>query len=135
MKRAGKLAYILISFTAFFATAAFASNTNKGTLQVQAPIMAGETQLPAGDYTVQWEGSGPDVELKIKQGRRVKAIVPAKVVPLDHALSEDAAVLGIDDDGRRKLREIRFSNKNFFLQVESQSASATKTPTPIPGLP
>jgi hypothetical protein len=64
MKRAERLTYLLISFTTFPATTAFAANV--GSLQVRSTTMTGETQLAASEYTVQWEGAGPDIELKIK---------------------------------------------------------------------
>jgi hypothetical protein len=127
MKRAGKLTYLLISFTMFLAT--FAFGANKGSLHVESPFMAGETQLPAGEYTVQWEGAGPDVELKIKRHSRVEATVRAKMIPLDRPVEEDAAVIGIDRDGGRRLLEIRFSGKKFVLQIEPQTALTT-TPRP-----
>ena len=69
MKTAGRITHALMSFAMLFATTAYAAN--KGSLHVQSTTMAGKTQLPAGDYTVQWEGTGPDVELKIKLHNRV----------------------------------------------------------------
>jgi len=97
MKRAGRVTYALMSFAMLFATTA--CTANRGSLYVQSMTMAGKTQLPAGEYTVQWEGAGPDVELKIKLHNRVKATVPAKVTPLDQPLREDAAVLNTDGNG------------------------------------
>jgi hypothetical protein len=120
MKNAERLTYMLVSFAMFFATTAFAAN--KGHLQVPSATMVGETQLPAGEYTVQWEGTGPDVELKIKQDNKVKIIVPARVMPLDRPFRTDAMLLDTEGDGSRKLREIRFSGKKFCLQIEPQSA-------------
>jgi hypothetical protein len=119
MKNAGRLTYVLISFTMLFATAALAAN--KGHLQIRSATMVGETQLPAGEYSVQWEGTGPDVELKIKRDNKVKATVSAKVMPLDQPFQANAVLLDTDGDGSRKLREIRFSGKKFFLQIEPQS--------------
>jgi hypothetical protein len=93
--------------------------------------MAGQTQLAAGEYTVQWEGAGPDVELKIKLHNRVKATVPAKGIPLDQPLREDAAILDNDSNGGPRLLEIRFSGKKFFFQIEPQSASTTCADPPL----
>jgi len=129
MKRAGRITYALISFAMLSAATAFAAN--KGSLHVQSTTMAGKTQLPAGEYTVQWEGAGPDVELKIKLHDRVKATVPAKVIPLDQPLREDAAILDTDGNGGLRLLEIRFSGKKFFLQIEPQSASTTCADPPL----
>jgi hypothetical protein len=130
MKRAERITYALMTFAMLFATIGCAAN--KGSFYVPT-TMAGKTQLPAGEYTVQWKGAGPDVELKIKLHRRVKATVPATVIPLDQPLVEDEAVLGSDGNGGQRLLGIRFSGKKFFLQVEPQSASALADPTlPIP---
>ena len=129
MKRAGRITYALTSFAMLFATTGWAAN--KGSLHVQSTTMAGTTQLTAGEYTVQWENPGPDVQLKIKLHNRVKATVPAKVIPLDQPLREDAAVLDTDGNGGRRLLEIRFSVKKFFLQIEPQSASTTCADPPL----
>ena len=133
MKRTGRITYALMSFAMLFATTAFADD--KGSLHVQSPTMAGTTQLPAGEYTVQWEGPGPDVELKIKLHNRVKATgpatAPATVMPLDQPLTEDAATLDTDGNGDRRLLEIGFSGKKFFLQIEPQSASTTCADPPL----
>ena len=130
MKRAGRITYALMSFAMSFATTAFAAD--KGSLHVQSTTVAGTTQLPAGEYTVQWEGPGPDVELKIKLHNRVKATVPAKMIPLTQSLREYAAILDTDCNGVRRLLEIRFSGKKFFLQIEPASTTLADPPLLIP---
>jgi hypothetical protein len=130
MKRAGRTIYALMSFALLFATTAFAAN--KGALHVQSTTMVGKTQLSAGEYTVQWEGAGPDVELTIKLHSRVKATVPAKVIPLDQPLRDDAAILDTDGNGGRRLLEIRFSGKKFLLQIEPASTTLADPPLLIP---
>ena len=130
MKKAGRITYALMSFAMLFATTAWAAN--KGSLRVQSTTMVGKTQLPAGEYTVQWEGAGADVELTIKLDNRVKATVPAKVIPLDQPLREDAAVLDTDGNGGRRLLGIRFSGKKFFLQIEPASTTLADPPLLIP---
>ena len=62
--RTSKFTGVLIGFAMLLTANAFAAN--KGSMQVQSPVIVDETQLPAGDYTVQWEGTGPDLELTIK---------------------------------------------------------------------
>jgi len=130
MKRAGRITYALMSFAMLFATTAWAAN--KGSLRVQSTTMVGKTQLPAGEYTVQWEGAGADVELTIKLDNRVKATVPAKVVPLDQPFREDAAVLDTDGNRDRRLLGIRFSGKRFFLQIKPASTTLADPPSLIP---
>ena len=130
MKRAGRITYALMSFAMLFATTAWAAN--KGSLRVQSTTMVGKTQLPAGEYTVQWEGAGADVKLTIKLDNRVKATVPAKVIPLDQPFREDAAVLDTDGNRDRRLLGIRFSGKRFFLQIKPASTTLADPPSLIP---
>jgi hypothetical protein len=109
----------LIGFAMLLTANAFAAN--KGYMQVQSPVMVGETHLPTGDYTVQWDGTGPDVELTIKRDKKVKATVPAKPVPENSAFDQNATIIRADSDGSRKLIAIRISGKKFTLQIEPQS--------------
>ena len=98
---------------------AFAAN--KGSMQVQSPVMVGDTQLPGGEYTVQWEGSGPDIELTIIRDKKVIVTVPAKLVPENSALDQNATIIRVESDGSRKLIAIRLSGKSFTLQIEPQT--------------
>jgi hypothetical protein len=131
MMKAVRFAHVLMAATMFFATSAFAAN--KGSLEFQLPTMAGDAQLPAGDYTVQWDGTGPDVEVKIKSGSRVKATLPARVVPLGQPYKMDGVVIGTSDGGR-KLLQIRFADKKYFLQIEPQTVMS-KLPQSSPQSP
>src|SRR5258708_4069522 len=81
----------------------------------------GKIQLLAGDYTVQWEGGGPDVELTINRHKKVKATVPAKLVPENSAFDQNATIIRVESDGSRKLTAIRLSGKRFTLQIEPQT--------------
>ena len=51
------------------------------------------TTLKAGDYKVEWEGSGPEVQVSILRGKNIVAKVPAKLVDLDKNAPNDAAVV------------------------------------------
>jgi hypothetical protein len=119
MKRTEKVAWLLVGFAMSVGVAAAAAN--KESFHIQSPTMVGATQLPAGEYTVQWEGGDPVVELKLLQGKRVKATASAKVMPLDRAFTENATLVHTDGDGGRRLLEIRFSSKKFFLLIEPYS--------------
>lgn len=112
----------LISLAMLQATSAFAAN--KGSLQVDSPTNVAGKQLTAGDYTVRWEGAGPSVDVKIMQGNKVLATVPAKLIILDSASSYDAAVVNNNGDGSRSLSQIRFSGKKFALEIGGESSAA-----------
>jgi hypothetical protein len=96
------------------ASSAFAAE--KGSLYLMSPVNVAGKQLDAGDYTVRWEGTGSTVDVRIMQGKKSLAVVPATVVPLDSAPSSNAAVVRTDDDGIRNLVQIRFSGRKFALE-------------------
>jgi hypothetical protein len=104
---------LLLALSAFAAT--------KGSLQINNPVSINGTQLKPGDYKVSWEGSGPSVELSIMKGKNVVAKVPAKVVNLDSASANDAAVVQKNGDGSASLAGIRFSGKKFALDLAESS--------------
>jgi hypothetical protein len=113
---------LLLGLALLLATSAFAAN--QGSLQVSDPVTVSGKQLAAGEYTVKWEGTGPNVELNILRGRNVVATVPARMIDLDRKPKRDSAVITVNGDGRKSLNEIRFSGKKYALAINAESAKA-----------
>jgi hypothetical protein len=113
----------LLGLALLLATSAFASN--KGSLQLSEPVNVAGKQLPAGDYSVKWEGNGPNVELSILKGKAVVTKAPARVVDLSRSAGSDAAVTKVNSDGSRSLSEIRFSGKKQALAIGEESAKTS----------
>jgi hypothetical protein len=97
------------------ASSAFAAT--KGSLQLTNSVTVNGTTLKPGDYKVQWEGSGPNVELSIIQGKNVVAKVPAHTVELPSAPSNDAAVTHQNDSGPNTLAGIRFHGQKTAFEI------------------
>jgi len=122
MKIANTLKGLVLGLAVLLATSAFASN--KGTLQlVDAAVVSGK-QLPAGDYSVKWEGSGSNVQLSIMQGKNVVATTAARVVDLGQSADNDSAVIRTNADGSKSLTEVRFNGKKFALAIGEETMSA-----------
>lgn len=122
MKLSKSFQGVLIGSAFLLATDAFAAN--KGTLHVSSPENVAGEQLTAGDYTVRWENTGPSVQLRIMQGAKVVAAVPAKIVALDAVSSSDTVIIQIDGNGSRRLSRIYFSGQKFALEIEGDSGGA-----------
>jgi hypothetical protein len=110
---------LVLGLALLLASSAFAAT--KGSLQISKPVNVNGTTLKPGDYKVQWEGAGPNVELSILQGKNVVAKVPARVVELQAASSSDAAVTRSDDSGASTLAGLRFQGKKFALELGEAS--------------
>lgn len=112
------LATAILITTSTYAAAA----VHKGSLQVTEAVQVNGKQLPPGDYTVTWEGEGPNIDLHIARGHKEIATAPAKVVQLDKKASQDTAEV-TTSGGARELTAMRFAGQRYEVDVVS-SASA-----------
>ncbi len=119
MKFASVSKIMVMGLALLLTSSAFAASKANLTLNSNANVNG--TKLKAGDYKLQWDGSGPNVEVNILQGKKVVAKVPAKVVDLDKASSNDAAVLKQDGAGDATLAAVRFQGKKFALELGGTS--------------
>ena len=119
MKLANISKRLLLGLTLLLATSVFAVN-NKGSLSTLNPVTVNGKSLPAGDYSVKWEGAGSNVQLNILKGKTVVATAPARLVTLDQSADGDAAVVKDNGNGSRSLAEIRFSGKKYALQLSDE---------------
>lgn len=119
MKMTNVAKSLLMGAALLLGSSAFAAN--KAQLHLQNPTSVNGTQLKAGDYKVQWDGTGPNVEVSILQGKNVVAKTSAKLVDLSSAASNDAAVVKRNDDGSNSLSGIRFEGKKYSLEFGDSS--------------
>jgi hypothetical protein len=106
---------LVLGLALLLASSAFAAT--KANLQLNNPVTVNGTKLKPGDYKLEWEGTGPNVELSIKQGKNVVAKVPAHVVELQTPASQDAAVTIKNDSGPNTLAGLRFQGKKTSLEL------------------
>lgn len=111
MSLVGGLALLLAS-SAFAAT--------KEHLALQNPTMVNGTQLKPGDYKLEWEGTGPDVEVSILQGKKVVTKVPAKVVELKTKAVANSSIIN-NADGTPSLAGVHFAGKTMALELPQAS--------------
>ena len=112
-----------LTLTILLTASAFAgSETHKASMQLFDAVQVNGSQLAAGQYQVQWEGSGPNVELSIVQGKKVLAKTPARLLTLDAKPGNDAVVTNKNTDGSKSVSEIRFAGKKYALALGSESA-------------
>jgi hypothetical protein len=106
---------LVLGLALMLASRAFA--LSKGSLQLSNAVTLNGTTLKAGEYKVQWEGSGPEVQVSILQGKNVVATATAHVVDLQSPSTSDAAVTRRNDSGPNSLSGLRFQGKKFSLEL------------------
>lgn len=110
---------VLLGLALVVASSAFAAT--KADLTLQSSTSINGTQLKPGEYKLQWDGSGPAVEVSIVQGKKTVAKVPAKIVDLNVASPSSAAVLKVQGDGSTSLAGARFQGKKYALELGESS--------------
>jgi hypothetical protein len=110
---------MILGLALLLASSAFAAT--KGSLQLSNPVTVNGTQLKAGDYKVEWDGAGPNVEISILKGKNVVAKVPAHVVELQMPATSDAAVTRLNSGGPSTLAGLRFQGKKTALEFGDAS--------------
>jgi hypothetical protein len=105
---------VVLGLAVLLASSAFASN--KGTLQVREPFEVAGQQLAAGEYQLRWDGTGSNVEVRVMQGKKEVAKTSAKLVNLDKASDNDAAVVD-HSSGKAIVTEVRFAGKKYALAL------------------
>src|SRR6267143_3139967 len=118
----------LLTLSLLLAASAVAGNTNKGTLKVAETVSVGGKQLTAGEYQLEWAGSGSNVELTISDGRETVAKVPVQILPLTKAEPRSGYSINTDQAGNKALTGIFFGGKKYQLSIGEASA-ATATPS------
>ena len=76
-----RIATTLLGTSLFFAVGAFAQE--KSTLTLAEKVTIQGTELKPGKYNVQWDGAGPNVQVRIFQGKNNLGTFPATVVAKD----------------------------------------------------
>jgi hypothetical protein len=126
--RKTKLAAGLLTFSLLLAASAIAGNSNRGTLKVDEAVTVAGKQLPAGEYQVEWTGSGPSVEVSISNGRDTLTKVPGQLVPLKKTEPANGYSTSTDQAGNKALTGILFGGKKYQLSIGDASA-ASGTPS------
>ena len=114
MKFASVSKGLVVGLALLLTSSAFAASKANFTLNSDASVNG--TKLKAGDYKLEWDGTGPNVEVSILKGKKVVAKVPAKVVDLDRASTNDAAVLK-QNGADSTLAGVRFQGKKYALEL------------------
>ncbi|HEV8074440.1 MAG TPA: hypothetical protein VGP66_01260 [Candidatus Acidoferrum sp.] len=118
-----KLSLAFFGSALLLSSAALAGDSNKGSLQLYEKVNVEGKELNPGHYTITWDGSGPNVQVTVSQGKQTIATFPAHVTEQASRNPEDAYGSATETDGSHSLTSIYPNGKRFSLELESKSAS------------
>jgi hypothetical protein len=122
-----KLFTLLVGSSLLFSAAAFAGNGNKKSLRFATPVTVDGKEIPAGEYRVEWSGTGPDVKVNILRGKDTVASVPAHVVSVAVSNKQDGYSSTASKDGSPALTQIFFSGEKYNLEIAEAASAGTAT--------
>jgi hypothetical protein len=118
-----KLSLAFFGSALLLSSAAFAGDSNKASIQVYEKINVEGKALNPGRYTITWDGTGPNVQVNVLQGKQTVATFSAHLTEQATRNTEDAYGSASETDGTRTLTSIYPNGKRFSIEVESKSAS------------
>jgi hypothetical protein len=121
MKTSGILKGLLLGTALLFATGAFAAE--KASLTIYDTVTVAGKQLKPGDYSFQWEGNGPNVQVSILRNRSLVAVVPARMVEKQSTAGTTAYSRHTNPDGSQSLSQIQFHGKKFALDLSGDAGT------------
>ncbi|HKE09494.1 MAG TPA: hypothetical protein VKB48_16810 [Candidatus Acidoferrum sp.] len=116
-----KLSVFLLTAALLGSSAVFAGEVNKTTLKLYETTTVEGKALQPGDYKVTWQGSGPDVQVTIQQGKETVATFQAHVTEQAARNAGDAYGSSANAGGSRALTAIYPGGKRIALEIGQQS--------------
>jgi hypothetical protein len=127
MKNMSRLSVAILGAALLCVSGAFAGSTNKGTLNLTEKVTVDGKTLDAGNYKVEWNGDGPNVQVSLLRGKQTVATFPAQVS--EGATQNPSSAYGAvqSPDGSRSLTAIYIGGKRTVLQIGQNSSSAQQS--------
>src|SRR6202048_678918 len=117
-----RISIMLFGSAILFSSAAFAGETNKGKLILNDKVVVDGKPIEPGDYRVEWDGSGPSVQVKLLQGKQTVATLSAHVTEQADRNPQDAYSTATEPDGSRELTAIYPGGKRLALEFDHSVA-------------
>jgi hypothetical protein len=110
-----RLTAVMALFALLLPLSAFAKDNNKGKMNLSSNAQIAGTQLQAGDYTVEWSGTGPAAQVSFLRNGKTVATTQGNVVQLKDRAPYDQVVISTNN-GQNVIQEIDFGKKTTALR-------------------
>ena len=98
-----------------FGGSAYAARNNAHSVEISDAVQIGGTKLKPGNYKVEWQGTGPAVQVSFQQSGKTVVTVPGTLKTNDDQVTQDAIVTEATVAGTSTLKEIDFGHQKEAL--------------------
>jgi len=120
--KARKLSVLLFGAALLLSSSVFAKEKTKATLELSDPVTVEGRTLHPGKYTVEWTGSGPNVQVTISQGKNAVATIPAQLAQQASPTRNDEYGTFTTADGSKTLTAIYIGGNRSYLEFQQSEA-------------
>ncbi len=113
-----KYTALLSMLALLFSVCAFARDKNQHSVEITDSVQVGGTQLKAGSYKVEWQGTGPQIQVNFVRNGKTVATVPGTLKTNDAQVTQDDIVTDTTSANTKTLKEIDFSRSKESLVFE-----------------
>ena len=92
-----------------------AARGNARSVEISDVVQIGSTKLKPGNYKVDWQGTGPAVQVSFQQNGKTVVTVPGTLKTNDDQVTHDAIVIEATSADTSTLIEIRFGHQKEAL--------------------
>lgn len=105
---------VLSTLALLFPLGALARN-NAHSVQILDLLQIGSAQLKPGNYKVEWQGTGPAVQVSFLQSGKIVVTVPATLKTNDDQVTQDSIMTEATSADTTELKEIDFGRQKEAL--------------------
>jgi hypothetical protein len=116
-----RLSVALFGAAVLCGSAVLAGEVNKVNITTDQALNVEGKTLNAGSYKAEWEGTGPNVQVQLKQGKNVVATFPAHLEEQQNKNATDAYGTIPGPNGTRELSAIYAGGKRDVLQIQTST--------------
>jgi hypothetical protein len=98
-----------------FGGSAYAARDNARSVEIFHAVQIGTTELKPGKYKVEWQGTGPAVEVSFRRNGKTVVTVAGTFKTNDGQVTQDAIVTEATGTGTSTLKEIDFGHQKEAL--------------------
>jgi hypothetical protein len=115
-----KYTALLSMLALLFSVCAFARDKNQHSVEITDSVQVGGTQLKPGSYKVEWQGTGPQIQVNFVRNGKTVATVPGTLKTNDAQVTQDEIVTDTTSASAntKTLKEIDFSRSKESLVFE-----------------
>jgi len=118
-----RLSVALFGATVLCGSVVLAGEVNKVNLTTDQTINVEGKTLNPGNYKAEWAGTGPNVQVTLKQGKNTIATFPAHLQEQQNKNNADAYGIMPGPNGTRELSAIYVGGKRDVLQIQNSAAN------------